>query len=102
MPATPVFPVLDSATKCAALWPQYPEMVVGMWATRLPRQNVDVLWRLREELLNLGVPVVFFFNESAKPLLEKLIPEPSSLSLSLSLKVISIFTSSMTPNFFVC
>lgn len=39
-----------------------------MWATGMPRQNVDVLWRLREELLKLGVPVVFFFNESAKPI----------------------------------
>lgn len=56
----PDFPLLDSPAKCAALWPRYPEKVVGMWATGWPRQNVDVLWRLRQELLKLSVPVVFF------------------------------------------
>lgn len=66
-------PRLDSAAKCAALWPKYPEKAVGLWATGFPRQNVDVLWRLRQELVALGVPVVFFFEESAKPVLRPLL-----------------------------
>lgn len=69
MNVCPDIPILDSPAKCAALWPKYPEKVVGMWATGSPHQNVDILWRLREELLKLGVPVVFFFRESAKPML---------------------------------
>lgn len=69
MTTLPDFPVLDSPAKCAALWPNYPRKAVGMWATGLPRQNVDVLWRLREELLKLGVPVVYFFTKSALPML---------------------------------
>ena len=86
MPATADFPVLDSPAKCAALWSKYPQKVVGMWATRVPQQNVDVLWGLRRELLLQGVPVVFFFNESAKPMLENVISQ-NSLSLSLSLSL---------------
>lgn len=74
----PDFPALDSPAKCAALWTRYPEKVVGMWATGLPRQNVDVLWRLRQELLKLGVPVVFFFRESAGSMLHKVINDPHS------------------------
>lgn len=70
MSTFPDFPVLDSPSKCAALWSKYPEKVVGMWATGSPRQNVDVLWRLRQELLKLDVPVVFFFRESAKLMLD--------------------------------
>lgn len=62
-------PRLDSPARCATLWAKYPGKVVGLWALGLPRQNVDVLWRLRRELMALGVPVVFFFQESAKPLL---------------------------------
>ena len=86
MPATADFPVLDSAAKCAALWSKYPQKVVGLWATRLPQQNVDVLWGLRQELLKQEVPVVFFFNESAKKMLNNVISQTSlSLSLSLSL-----------------
>lgn len=77
--ALPNFPVLDSPAKCAALWPRYPQKVVGMWATGLPRQNVDVLWRLREELLKLGVPVVFFFNESAWDMLRKVATDSSGV-----------------------
>lgn len=74
----PDFPVLDSPARCAALWSKYPEKVVGLWATGCPRQNVDVLWRLREELLKIGVPVVFFFNVSALPMLRSLLgTEPS-------------------------
>lgn len=74
MTALPDFPSLDSPAKCAALWPRFPEKVVGMWATGFERQNVDVLWRLREELIKLGVPVVFFFTESAKPMLRTVLP----------------------------
>ena len=92
MTATADFPVLDSAAKCAALWSKYPQKVVGLWATGYPpQQNVDVLWRLRQELLKLEVPVVFFFRENAKPMLNQLITgentshSPLSLSLSLSL-----------------
>ena len=86
MTGSPDFPKLDSVAKCAALWPKYPQKVVGLWATGYPRQNVDVLWRLREELLNQGVPVIFFFMESAKPLLRTILSRDSlSLSLSLSL-----------------
>lgn len=66
MNVCPDIPIFDSPAKCAALWPKYPEKVVGMWATGIPRQNVDVLLRLREELQKLGVPVVLFFRESAK------------------------------------
>lgn len=56
MNALPDFPHLDSPEKCAALKARYPGKVVGLWATGNPRQNVDVLWRLRRELLRLGVP----------------------------------------------
>lgn len=69
------FPVLDTPAKCAALWPRYPQKVVGMWATASRRQNVDVLWRLRQELLRLGIRVVFFFQESAKPMLRAVLAE---------------------------
>lgn len=48
-----------------------------MWATGMPRQNVDMLWRLREELLRLGVKVVFFFKENAKPMLRAVLAEDS-------------------------
>ncbi len=71
MTALPEFPRLDTPAKCAALWPKYPKKVVGMWATGMPRQNVDVLWRLREELIKLGVPVVFFFAGSALPMIQR-------------------------------
>lgn len=80
MPDFPTIARLDSAAKCAALWPKYPEKVVGMWATGLPRQNVDVLWRLREELLKLDVPVIFFFRECAKPMLRTIMAADFSLS----------------------
>lgn len=73
MPALHEFPRLDTPAKCAALWQKYPRKAVGMWATALPRQNVDVLWRLREELIKLGVPVIFFFTESAKPLVDTIL-----------------------------
>lgn len=69
MNALPDFPRLDSPARCAALWSDFPEKAVGLWATGFPRQNVDVLWRLRKELIKLGVPVIFFFTESAKPML---------------------------------
>lgn len=78
MTATYDFPKLDSPAKCAALWPKYPEKVVGLWATGSPRQNVDVLWRLREELLRLKVPVIFFFTESALPMLRTLLNRDST------------------------
>ncbi|MBD5558622.1 MAG: hypothetical protein HDQ92_08810 [Desulfovibrio sp.] len=75
----PDLPVLDSPAKCAALWPKYPEKVVGMWATGFPHQNADVLWRLRQELLSREVPVVFFFRKSALPMLEKVIATDGSI-----------------------
>lgn len=83
MVALPDFPVLDSPAKCAGLWSQFPENVVGMWATGLPRQNVDVLWRLRKELLKLDVPVVFFFKESAKSMLATVITAEASPAPSI-------------------
>lgn len=80
MSQLPDFTRLDTAARCAALWQKYPEKVVGLWAVGLPRQNVDVLWRLREELMALGVPVVFFFQENATPMLRKLVAEhPTTL-----------------------
>lgn len=82
MKTIPDFPLLDSPAKCAALWAKYPEKVVGMWATGTPRQNVDVLWRLRQELLKIGVPVVFFFNDSAKTMLEILLSKEENPTLS--------------------
>lgn len=44
-----------------------------MLATGHPIQNVDVLWRLRRELLASGVPVVFFYPRSAREMLDKVI-----------------------------
>ncbi|MBD5558623.1 MAG: hypothetical protein HDQ92_08815 [Desulfovibrio sp.] len=82
MTSLPDFPLLDSAAKCVALWPKYPQKVVGMWATGSPRQNVDVLWRLREELLKLDIPVVFFFKESARTMLSRVIAGGTSSTSS--------------------
>lgn len=82
MISVPDFPILDSPAKCVALWPKYPNKTVGIWATGLPQQNVDVLWRLREELLKLGVPTVFFFTESAKLLLHDMLAQNSSATLA--------------------
>lgn len=79
MNALPDFPHLDSPEKCAALKSRYPGKVVGLWATGDPRQNVDVLWRLRRELLRLGVPALFFFKESAKPMLRTVLAAENAL-----------------------
>lgn len=80
MPVSIDFPRLDNAAQCVALWSKYPQKAVGMWATGYPRQNVDILWRLRQELIKLGVPVIFFFNESAADMVHKVINEDSNPS----------------------
>lgn len=73
--AAPEFLCLDTPEKCASLCSNHSEKAVGLWATGFPRQNADVLWRLRQELMALGVPVVFFFRESAKSLVRKFLAE---------------------------
>lgn len=84
MTTLPDFSVLDSPAKCAALWSKYPKKAVGLWATGFPRQNVDVLWRLCEEFLKQDVPTVFFFTESAKPLLHSILSDSLSAGRYLS------------------
>lgn len=66
-------PCLDSHVKCAALEQIQSKKVIGIYATGWPYQNVDVLWRLRQELLIKQCPVIFFFKTSARPLMDSII-----------------------------
>lgn len=67
--------IIDTKAKCNWLCGRNQKRnPIALYATGLPRQNVDVLLRLREELLKNGVPVILFFNNSAKPMLNTLLP----------------------------